>query len=40
MPAHEIMLLTAPWSDESSGEPTQMHRLDKAFVAHIQKAWM
>ena len=39
-PAHEILVLITLASSLGSDEPAHMHRLARAFAAHIHKIWM
>ena len=39
-PVHEILVLIASASNEGSSESARMHRLARAFAAHIHEVWM
>ena len=38
--AHMVLVLMALWSSEGAGELAHMHRLHRAFAAHIHKVWI
>ena len=40
MGQHETVLIAAMSNNEGSGEPVQMHRLIRAFIALKLKVWM